>query len=163
MTTDSDITADFWKRLRSDRIVMLGLEDDAPTSLRPMSAQLDRDADAGPIWFFSSTAASLVKGLADQDLALFSFVSKGQDIFATVHGHLIRSTDRTTIDRLWNPAVAAWYKGGKDDPALALLRFEPKRAEIWRDGTSFLDGLSLLFGMEPKPNAQGNVAKVALA
>jgi general stress protein 26 len=163
MTNDAAITADFWKRLRSDRLVMLGLEGDTPTSLRPMSAQLDTGADAGPIWFFSSTTASVVQGLADQDLALFSFVSKGQDIFATVHGHLIRSTDRTVIDRLWTPSVAEWYKGGKDDPSLALLRFAPTRAEIWRDATGFLAGLSLLFGTDPKPDARSNVAKVALA
>ena len=162
MNHDADITADFWKRLRSDHLVMLGLEDELPTSLRPMTAQVDGDADTGPIWFFSSTSASLVQAMAEHDLAVFSFVSKGQDIFATVHGHLIRSTDRSTIDRLWNPAVAAWYKGGKDDPALALLRFDPTRAEIWRDATGFLAGLSLLFGTDPKPDPKANVAKVAL-
>ena len=33
--------------------------------------------------------------------------------------------DPKTIDRLWNPFVAAWFEGGKSDPKLALLRFEP--------------------------------------
>lgn len=163
MTTEADITADFWKRLRSDRTVMLGLEDDAPTSLRPMTAQLDNEADAGPIWFFSSTTSSLLTELDGQEPALFSFVSKDQDIFATVHGHLIRSTDRKIIDRLWTASVAEWYKGGKEDPDLALLRFDPARAEIWRNATGFLAGLSLLFGTDPKADPKRNVAKVTLA
>lgn len=163
MTIDADITADFWKRLRSDRTVMLGLEEAAPTALRPMTAQLDSDADAGPIWFFAATDAALAQQMATQDLALFSFVSKGHDLFATVHGHLTRCTDRATIDRLWNPWVAAWYDGGKDDPKLALLRFDPVRAEIWRDGSSLLAGLKLLLGADPKAEYKDNVAKVSLS
>lgn len=161
MTTDADITAEFWKYLRADRTVMLGLEDEAPTTLRPMSAQLDSAEDQGPIWFFSSTTATIVQGLARQDVALFSFASKGHEVFATVHGHLNASTDRQTIDRLWNPAVAASYDG-KDDPTLVLLRFDPARAEIWRTAAGFLSGLGLLFGTDPKPDPRDNLAKVAL-
>ena len=161
MTTDDDITAEFWTYLRADRTVMLGLEEEA-LHLRPMTAQIDGDADAGPIWFFGSAASALVQGLAGHDRAVFSFVAKNHAVFATVHGALIRSSDRTTIARLWNPWVAAWYKGGQDDPDLALLRFDPARAEIWRDGSSLLSGLSLLFGADPKAGYQDNVAKVAL-
>ena len=162
MTTDAEITADFWKHLRSDRVVLLGLEDSAPTALRPMNALLDGDDDSGPIWFFSSTDSALVKGLGAQDLALFAFSSKGHDVFATVHGHLTQSTDRADIDRLWNRWVAAWYKDGKDDPTLALLRFDPARAEIWRDGSSLLASLSVLFGADPQADYKDNVAKVSL-
>jgi len=163
MTNETDITAEFWKSLRSDRTVMLGLEDSSPTALRPMTAQLDGEADQGPIWFFSSTDSAIVQGLDKQDLALFTFVSKGHGVFATVHGHLLRSADRAIIDRLWNPWVAAWYEGGQDDPKLALLRFGPARAEIWRDGSSFFAGLSLLFGADPKTGFRDNEAKVSLS
>lgn len=94
MTLNAEITATLWKHLRSDRTVMLGLEASAPTTLRPMTAQLDSEADQGPIWFFTSTDAELVQGLNAQDLAIFTFVSKGYDVFATVHGHMTRTTDR---------------------------------------------------------------------
>jgi general stress protein 26 len=163
MTPDAEITAAFWKHLRSDRTVMLGLEASAPTTLRPMTAQLEGDADQGPIWFFTSTNSEIVRGMNSQDLAIFTFVSKGYDVFATVHGHMMRTTDRATIDRLWNTWVAAWYEGGKDDPKLALLRFDPASAEIWRDGSSVLSGLKLLFGGDPKADAKDHVAKVSLS
>lgn len=163
MTPDTEITAAFWKHLRSDRTVMLGLEASAPTTLRPMTAQLDTEADQGPIWFFTSTDSALVQALHSQDLAIFTFVSKGFDVFATVHGHLALTADRATIDRLWNTWVAAWYEGGKDDPKLALLRFDPARAEIWRDGSSLLSGLKLLFGGDPQAGAKENMAKVSLS
>lgn len=163
MTHDAEITTAFWTHLRSDRTVMLGLEGGAPTSLRPMTAQLEGDADHGPIWFFTSTDTALVREAQAEDLAIFTFVSKGHDVFATVHGHLTRIADRPTIDRLWTTAMAPWYEGGKDDPTLVLLRFDPSRAEIWRDGSSLLDGLKLMFGSDPHEDAQDNVAKVALS
>lgn len=163
MTPDAEITAAFWKHLRSDRTVMLGLEASAPTTLRPMTAQLDAEADQGPIWFFTSTGSAIVQGLNSQDLAIFTFVSKGFDVFATVHGHMTRITDRATIDRLWNPWVAAWYDGGKDDPEMALLRFDPASAEIWRNGSGLLAGLKLLFGGDPKAEFKADVAKISLS
>ena len=163
MATDAEITSAFWKHLRADRTVMLGLEASAPTSMRPMTAQLDGDEDQGPIWFFTSTDAAILKGLQSEDLAIFTFVSKGYDVFATVHGHMTRSTDRATIDRLWNKWVAAWYEDGKDDPKLVLLRFDPANAEIWRDGSSLLSGLKLLLGGDPKADAKDSVAKVSLS
>lgn len=163
MTNDADITAELWEHLRSDQTVMMGLEGETPTHLRPMTTQFDTDADAGPIWFFTSTGSSLLTGPTLQAPAVFSFVSDGQEIFATVHGHLTRSTDRAVIDRLWNPDVAEWYKDGKDDPTVVLLRLDLTRAEIWRDATGFLAGLSLMFGADPNAQAQNNVAKVALS
>ncbi len=163
MTADAEITATFWKHLRSDRVVMLGLEAKAPTSLRPMTAQLDTEADQGPIWFFTSTGSAIVEGVAAEDLAIFTFVSKGHDVFASVHGHLTRTTDSAVIDRLWNPSVATWYKGGKEDPTLVLLRFDPASAEIWRDGSSLLAGLKLLLGGDPQADFRDDVAKVSLS
>ena len=64
--------------------------------------------------------------------------------------------------RLWNPWVAAWYKGGKDDPMLALWRFDPAWAEIRRDGSSLLAGLKLLLNADPQVDFSDNVAKVSL-
>lgn len=161
MTTDADITAIFWKHLRSDRIVMLGRG--APTTLRPMTAQMDGDLDQGPIWFFTSIDTALMPMSDGPETAIFTFVSKGYDVFATVHGRISRATDRPTIDRLWNKWVAAWYDGGKDDPNLAHLRFDPASAEIWRDGSTLLSGLKLLMGGDPKTDAMENVAKVTLS
>lgn len=159
MSPDAEITADFWKHLRSDRTVMLGLEAVTPTTMRPMTPQMDVEADQGPIWFFTSSDADLVQALNTDDLAIFTFVSKGYDVFATVHGHMTQSTDRATIDRLWNPWAAAWY----EDPKLALLRFDPISAEIWRGGSSLLSGLKLLFGGDLKAGAKDDMAKVSLS
>jgi general stress protein 26 len=43
----------FWKALKSDMTVMLGLDGVEDGHARPMTAQLEHD-DRGPIWFFTA-------------------------------------------------------------------------------------------------------------
>jgi general stress protein 26 len=162
-TDEARITAAFWKQLRGDRTVMLGLENAAPPTLRPMTALVDGERAQGPIWFFTSRESALVQRMEAREPAIFTFASKGHDLFATVHGALTRSRDRAVIDRLWNPWIAAWYENGKDDPDLALLRFDPADAEIWRDASSLLAGLKMLFGGNPRDDYRDDVAKVSLS
>ena len=63
---------------------------------------------------------------------------------------------------MWNRFIAAWFEGGKDDPKLRLLRFDPDDAEIWLDASSGIAGLRLLLGGDPKEKYKDNVAKVQL-
>ncbi len=79
-----------------------------------------------------------------------------------MHGTLTLDNDRAVIDRLWNRFVAAWYQGGKTDPELALLRFDPDRGEIWQDASSVVAGIKMLLGMDPKKEYRDKVAKVDL-
>lgn len=95
--------------------------------------------------------------------AMFAFASKDHELFATVHGFLRVDNDRAVIDRLWNQYIAAWYEGGKDDPQLALLRFEPSEGEIWLNETSLFAGLKLLLGSDPKKEYREKTAKVELS
>jgi general stress protein 26 len=71
--------------------------------------------------------------------------------------------DRATIDRLWNPFVAAWFVGGKDDPKLQLIRLDTERAQIWLNENSLFAGVKLLLGADPKREYQDKVAEVSLA
>ena len=94
--------------------------------------------------------------------AIATFTSDDNDLFATVHGRLSVDKDRATIERLRNPYVAAWFEKGKDDPKLTLLRFDPDNAEIWLDDSSFLAGIKLILGADPKEEYKDKVAKVKL-
>ena len=91
-----------------------------------------------------------------------TFASKGHDLFATIHGRLSLDNDRKAIDRLWNPYVAAWFEGGKDDPTLALLRFDTEKAEIWEDASSLVTGIKMLLGYNPQEDFKDKVASVKL-
>ncbi len=160
MPTPQELEAKFWKKLESDKIVMLGLDGVDDGHARPMTAQLDDGK--GPIWFFATRDNAVVQNVGKTTRAIATFVSKGHDLFASLHGSLSLDNDRAVIDRLWGPFIAAWYDGGKDDPNLALLRLDPERAEIWLDGSSFVTGVKMLLGIEARPDFKDKAAKVSL-
>ncbi|MGE0715827.1 MAG: pyridoxamine 5'-phosphate oxidase family protein [Alphaproteobacteria bacterium] len=166
MPTQQELEARFWKSLRSDMTMMLGLVGVDDGHSRPMTAQLE--GDRGPIWFFTSKDNAMVRKLGksanagEAGRAIATFTSKGHDLYATMHGKVGLDNDKATIDRLWNRFVAAWYEGGKDDPKLALLRLDPEEVEIWLDASSLISGIKLLLGIDPKKDYENNVAKVAL-
>ncbi|MBA3897337.1 MAG: pyridoxamine 5'-phosphate oxidase family protein [Sphingomonadaceae bacterium] len=161
MANEQEIKAKFWKALKSDRTVMLGLDGVDDGHARPMTAQIEGD-EGGPVWFFTSKENAIARELGSGSRAIATFASKGHDLFATIHGSLSVTTDRATIDRLWNRYVAAWFEGGKDDPKLALLRFDAERAEIWIDASSIVAGIKMLLGSDPKEDYKDKVAEVAL-
>lgn len=162
MTTPAEIEAKFWKALKSDRTVMLGLEGDHPGQAQPMTVQTEDD-EGGPMWIFTSKDTDLVKALGQSGPAFINFASKGHELFAAVEGELFTDNDRATIDRLWNPFVAAWFEGGKDDPKLQLLRFEPGRAQVWLNEHSLFAGVKMLLGKDPKKDYGDKVAEVRLS
>jgi general stress protein 26 len=160
MPTPQELEARFWKALKSDMTVMLGLDGVEDGHARPMTAQVEEER--GPIWFFTARDNAIVQNLGKGNRAIATFASKGHDLFATLHGTVRMDNDRAVIDRLWNRFVAAWFEGGKDDPKLALLRLDAERAEIWADASSMVAGIKLLLGVDPKEEYKDKVAKVAL-
>ena len=111
MPTPQELEVDFWKALKSDMTMMLGLDGVEDGHARPMTAQVE--GDHGPIWFFTSIENGIVRKLGEGDRAIATFTSKGHDLFATVHGRLSVANNRSTLHRLWNRYVAAWYEGWK--------------------------------------------------
>lgn len=172
MATDAEIRVKFWKSLKSDMTMFLGMAEGEDGHARPMTAQLEdelyKDGEySGPIWFFTSTDGSLYRSVQQAELAgetpraMAHFASKGHDVWATVHGTLSTSRDHATIDRLWNRFVAAWYDSN-DDPKIALVRLDGEDAEIWIDASSLVAGIKMLIGIDPKKDYEGKVAEVKL-
>jgi general stress protein 26 len=139
---------------------MLGVDGVEDRHARPMTALVE--GEKGPLWMFTARDTELVRNLRNGAHADATFASKGHDLFATIHGTIALDMNRTVIERLWNPFVAAWFKGGKDDPNLALLRFDAERAEIWLDEYSLVVGVKMLFGIDPKKDYKDKVAEVSL-
>ena len=146
MSKEADLAAKFWKALKSDRTVMLGLP----------------DVETGPIWIFTSSETDLVHALDNEGRdAFIHFADKGHHLFAAVDGQLRIDTDYETVNRLWNPFIAAWFEG-KDDPKLRLLRFEPADAHIWLNENSLFAGVRMMLGADPKKEYKDKVGEVRL-
>ena len=161
MTRQDEIEARLWKALKSDRTVMLGLAGVDDGHCKPMSGQIEGD-EGGSIWFFTAKDTEMVRATRGRHRAVAHFASKGHDLFASLHGELVLDNDRAMIDRLWNRFISAWYEGGKDDPQLQLMRFEPESAQVWLDENHLFAGVKLVLGIDPKKDYEGKVAHLNL-
>jgi general stress protein 26 len=144
-----------WDKLEKGPFIMIGLADGKSHS-EPLTAQLDKD-QVDTIWFFIGKDNRLAKG----GPAMAQFVSKGQDFFACLSGHVAIDNDSTMIDKLWSKPVEAWFPGGKSDPNLALLRFDIDDAELWESDMSLTGKLKMLFGGSIKADEEGSHAVVS--
>lgn len=160
MADEAKIEARFWKELKSSPVMILGVAGARDGHGQPMMANYEDDQ--GPFWFFTTTDNGLVQSLGQSDRAMAHYVSKGHDVFATLHGTLSVERDGSVIDRLWNSHIAQWYEGGRNDPRLSLIRLDTESAMIWLNESNFTAGIQRLFGNDPKENYKDNVAEVAL-
>jgi general stress protein 26 len=141
---------------------MLGIEGARDGATQPMSANFeDEDRERGCLWFFTANDHDFTRALGQSSRGIAAYSAKGHGLFASIRGTLVIDNDRATIDRLWNPIVAEWY-GGKDDPKLALVRFDLDDAKIWlSDIGGFLKpAFNKLFGRKPEAGMKEKVAEV---
>lgn len=131
-----------------------------------MTAQIDGQDGDKQIWFFASRSENLVKGIEQSNRAIATYASRGNDLFASIHGKLVVDNDPAVIERLWNPIIASWFKDGKDDPDLALIRFDADTADVWEasaGATLEAAALKMLFNVDPgKEHQDEHRAEVAL-
>ena len=160
MSDPAELEQKFWKALKSDRTLMLGVDGLEDGHTRPMTAQVETEGH-GPIWFFTSIDNALVRHVDIPHRAVAAFAAKGHSLFASIGGTLQVDTDPVVVDRLWNPFVAAWYTG-KVDPKLALLRLDPDQGEVWLNENNLLAGVKMMVGIDPKKDYKDKVAKVDL-
>ena len=161
----------FWKELDASPFIMLGLKGVEDDRTRPMTAQVDvpKDGDTddgGQIYFFGSKSDGVGQAVHGSGHAVATFASKGHDLFAHIHGTLVASDDKAVIERLWSPFVASWYKDGKNDPDLQLLRFDTTSADVWEatpGATMKAAALKALFDVDPgKEQSKQHQARIDL-
>ena len=161
MANDTELRDRFWKELKSERTIMLGIDGAPGGGMQPMTALVEED-EGGPLWIFTSNETDLVRAIGGGVADHATFTGKKHDLFANVVGRLSIDNNRTVIDRLWNPWVAAWFEGGKDDPKLTLLRFDAHNAKIWLNATPLGAAIEWLLRRDPKESYKDKVAEVAL-
>ena len=149
---EHDLKKHFWDKLAAGPFVMVGLDGGHS---EPLTAQLDDD-QVDRLYFFIGKDNRLAVG----GRGMVQFVSKGQDFFACLAGTAQVDNDRAMIDKLWSNSVEAWFPGGKDDPNLALLRFDIDDVELWEADMSIAGKVKLLFGAEIDPGEAGQHARL---
>lgn len=103
--------------------------DEAPFSTRPMGVQeVDEDGD---LWFISAASSNKNDDIKQDDKVQLIFSNPGNAHFLSVYGEASIYKDKKTIEDLWTPIAKAWFKEGKDDPDVTVIRVKPLDAYYW--------------------------------
>jgi general stress protein 26 len=105
------------------------LKNDDGATARPMTT-LDTDAE-GNLWFFSAVLSDKNRVIkADSQVQLyFAHPPKGNYMIVNGNAEVIMDTDK--VAELWSDEQEMWFKGGKTDPNIAIIKVTPKNAYYW--------------------------------
>ena len=101
---------------------------------RPMSLNSDVDEN-GDLWFFTSSTSHKASEIERTPNVNVSFIDLRKQHYVSISGDAVLVQDRQKIKELWKPALKAWFPDGPDQPDVALLKVNVKKAEYW-DGPS---------------------------
>lgn len=97
---------------------------------RPLSTQ-DTDFDGEVLWFFVRRSSAKVREIARNPKVNVAYASKDRNAYVSVAGTAKLVDDPAKADELWSDALKAYFKRGRNDPDLALIRVRVATAEFW--------------------------------
>ena len=123
-----------WKLIEKIKVGMLVTLDDGVPRSRPM--HLVQDAYDGKLWFYTRRSAEkTLEAQADQDVCI-SFSDQEDGTYVSMSGTARLNHDPELIEKYWNPFVAAWFTGGKEDPDLTMMEIDVHFGEHWQSRES---------------------------
>lgn len=96
---------------------------------RPMSTQ--KVEDDGTMWFFSPKDSDKNFQLSRDSKVYLMYLDDGKQHYLSLTGKAAVVKDRNKVEELWSPFVKAWFKEGKDDPQLTLIKVIPEKGHYW--------------------------------
>jgi general stress protein 26 len=119
------------------------LKTDDGATCCPMTAI--KVCDQGNIWFFSEKNSDKNKAIAaDKNVQLY-FSHPGINSYLVVNGEAEIILDKTSIEELWTPVAKIWFKEGKDDPTISVIKVKPSSAYYWdTDGNKMINLLKMV-------------------
>jgi len=101
---------------------------------RPMSLNSDVDEN-GDLWFFTSSNSHKAGEIERTPNVNVSFIDTRKQHYVSISGMAELVRDKQKIKELWKPVLKAWFPDGPDQPDVALLKVNVRKAEYW-DGPS---------------------------
>jgi general stress protein 26 len=105
------------------------LNTDDGSTCRPMSAV--QVCDQGNIWFFSEKNSDKNKAIENDKNVQLYFSHPAKNIYLVVNGEATITYDSNKIEELWTSAAIIWFKEGKTDPDISLIKVKPTAAYYW--------------------------------
>ncbi len=117
-----------WELMKKIGFAMLVTQDGSKLRARPMSAYVDREADA--VYFLSDARQHKDDEIRQNPNVNPSFADAGDQKYVSVSGTASVSNDRAKIKELFTTTAKAWWDNA-DDPNIRVLKFSPDEAEYW--------------------------------
>jgi len=105
------------------------IETGKPFSTRPMSAQ--EVDDNGNVWFLSDKDSTKNMEIKDDENVQLLFSGSSHSDFLSIYGKATILYDKQKIEKLYELIVKAWFKGGKDDPNISVIKVTPEEGYYW--------------------------------
>ena len=126
--TDNDDMTTIRTILGSERTAIVTTRSGNELHSRPL-ALLGADEFDGTLWFFTPEPSPKTVDI-DKSPEVNVAVGGGKG-YLSFTGTAVVSRDQSVIDKYWNPWAEAWFEGGRDDPAVALLEVTVDSVEYW--------------------------------
>lgn len=119
------------------------LKTDNGSTCRPMGAQ--KVCEQGNIWFFSEVNSDKNREIKqDKHVQLF-FSHPSKSSYLVVNGEAEVIIDKNKKDELWTPFAKIWFKEGKDDPNISIIKVKPTTAYFWdTDGNKMINFFKMI-------------------
>jgi general stress protein 26 len=149
-----------WDLAESIRVCMFITRDGATQSARPLDSTVRKDEHA--VYFLTDVSGKKVAQIKKSSNVTVAFSDPGSFKFVSITGTAKVSNDRAKIKDIWTATSKAWWDSA-DDPAIRLVTFVPKNAELWDSPNKLVSTVLMLTaaitGAKPK---LGDHAKVAI-
>lgn len=100
-----------------------------PLAGRPMATQeVDEE---GNIWFMSDRNSNKDYEIEKDNRVQLFYSNTSNYEYLSIYGHAQLVNDRSKIEELWTPMAKTWFKEGKDDPAIQLIKVTPADVYYW--------------------------------
>jgi general stress protein 26 len=129
---------------------------------RPMTTLNKSIAADDCLWFFMARAGHPVAEFQGDDQVNVSYADPSSDTYVSVSGVAHVVEDQAKKQALWTKGAEAWFKGGVDDPDLALVQVKIEHADYWDVKENKLVQLyrmaeSAMTGKQPRLGEHGRV------
>ncbi|MGA9639304.1 pyridoxamine 5'-phosphate oxidase family protein [Flavobacterium sp.] len=119
------------KELAEDaRICMFSTElTKLPVNSRPMGLQ---ECDLqGNLWFLSSQESNKNFEISEDNRVQLYFMNNSSAEYLSIYGKAYIYKDQETIEEQWSPMAKPWFKDGKEDPNVTVIRVTPDEIYYW--------------------------------
>lgn len=147
--------------MRAERFVMLTtVGKDSSLYSHPMTPR--EVTDEAAVYFLLADDSEQAAWLKNDPNANLSFADSGTWLSVAGQVTFLTGQERDTkAEQFWSERSEEYFDG-KDDPRLAVIRFEPESAQFWGDKSGTLSSLVNLATFAVTGEQQGGTAKTEL-